>query len=135
MHRRCSFLTVAALLLVVGIPASTTLARYTRAASTTGSFVTGTLAPPTSLGATGGATVTQTWTPSAYAVAHPSTTGYGVCRSATSGSGYALVKNVTPGTTVTTTDSPGAGTWYDMLRTTFQGWSSINSNHVRAIGL
>lgn len=134
MHRRCSFLTVAALLLVVGIPASTTLARYTRAASTTGSVVTGTLAPPTGLGATGGATVTLTWTPSAYVAAHiPPRPA--MASTATSGSGYALVKNVTPETAATTTDSPGAGTWYYVLRTTFQGWSSINSNHVRAIGL
>ena len=133
MFGRLPFLTVAALLLAVGIPATTTLARYTDAATTTGSFTSDTLAPPTSLAATNGATTTLTWTPSAYAAANPATTGYNVYRSATSGSGYTLVKSVTPGSASTTTDSPGAGTWYYVLKTTFQNWSSVNSNQATAV--
>jgi len=133
MRRRSPLLTALALLVAVGIPASTTLARFTDAASTTGSFTTDTLAPPTGLVATNGATTTLTWTPSAYAVAHPATTGYNVYRSATSGSGYVLVKSVTPGTAATTADSPGAGTWYYVLKTTFQNWSSVNGNQATAV--
>jgi hypothetical protein len=46
---------------------------------------------------------------------------------------YSLVKNVTPGTASTTGDSPGAGTWYYVLKTTFQNWSSVNSNQATAV--
>ena len=133
MRHRLSLLTVASLLLTFGIPASTTLSRLTSAATTTGSFAAGTLAPPTSLAATNGATTTLTWTPSAFAVANPATTGYSVYRSTTSGSGYTFVKSVTPGTATTTTDSPGAATWFYVVRTTFQSWSSVNSNQATAI--
>lgn len=129
MARRLSLFTITALLLVVGIPATTTLARYTDTAAATGSFAADTLAAPTSLAATGGATVTLTWVASADSYA----TGYGIYRSATSGSGYALVSSVTPGTATTTTDSPGAGTWYYVVRTTFQSWASVNSNQASAV--
>jgi hypothetical protein len=128
MSRRLSILTTAVLLLAVGIPATTTLARFTDGATATGSFVADTLAPPTGLGATGGATVSLTWTPSADAYA----TGYGIYRSATSGSGYVLVSSVTPGSATTATDSPGAGTWFYVVRTTFQSWTSVNSNQASA---
>ena len=49
-------------------------------------------------------------------------------RSTTSGSGYALVKTVTPGSATTTTDAPGNGTFYYVLRSYFQNWRSVNSN-------
>ena len=133
MRHRLSVLTVASLLLTLGLPASTTLSVLTSAATTTGSLAAGTLAPPTSLAATNGATTTLTWTPSAYAIANPTTTGYNVYQSKTSGSGYTFVKSVTPGTATTTTDSPGAGTWFYVVRTTFQSWSSANSNQATAV--
>ena len=122
MRRRSPLLVVLALLFVVGIPATTTLARFTSTAVSTGSFAADTLAPPTSVAAGGGATVTLTWVASADAYA----TGYGIWRSATSGSGYVLVSSVTPGTATTATDSPGAGTWYYVVRTTFASWTSVS---------
>ena len=129
MPRRGPFLIAVALLLVVGIPATRTLARFTDTATSTASFAADTLAPPTGVAATGGATVTLTWTPSADAYA----TGYGIYRSATSGSGYTLVSTVTPGSATTATDSPGAGTWYYVVRTTYASWTSAVSNQATAV--
>lgn len=116
------------ILLLVALPASTTLARVTDSAASTASFSADTLDPPTAVGAVGGSTVTLTWVPSLDSHA----TGYAVYRSATSGSGYTLVSSVTPGSATTTTDSPGVGTWYYILTTTFQSWSSANSNEASA---
>ncbi|MFL5775358.1 MAG: hypothetical protein ACJ76W_03700 [Chloroflexota bacterium] len=93
-------------------------------AASTFSLATDTLAPPTGLAASGTVTATLSWTPSndAYAA------GYEVRRSATSGSGYSLVSTVTPGSATSTTDSPGAGTFYYVLRSYFQNWRSVDSN-------
>jgi hypothetical protein len=113
-----------ALLLAVGLPATTTLARFTDSAVSLGSIAADTLDPPTVLAALGGSAVTLTWVPSADLYA----TGYDVFRSATSGSGYVLISNVAPGTATTTGDSPADGTWFYTLQTTFQGWSSTDSN-------
>jgi hypothetical protein len=113
-----------ALLLAVGLPASTTLARFTDSTVSLGSISADTLDPPTVLAALGGSAVTLTWVPSADLYA----TGYDVFRSATSGSGYVLISSVTPGTATTTGDSPADGTWFYTLQTTFQGWSSTDSN-------
>jgi len=129
MRRRGPFLFVAALLLAVGIPATTTLAHFTDTATSTGSIAVDTLAPPTGLSATGGATVTLTWTRSADTYA----TGYAIYRSATSGSGYVLDTTVTPGSATTATDSPGAGTWYYVVRTTYASWTSAVSNQATAV--
>ena len=129
MQRRLPLVAAIALLFVVGIPATTTLARFTSTAASTGSFAADTLAPPTSVAAAGGATVTLTWVASADAYA----TGYGIWRSATSGSGYVLVSSVTPGTATTATDSHGAGTWYYVVRTTFASWTSAVSNQPTAV--
>ncbi|MCY7419782.1 MAG: hypothetical protein LH650_15065 [Chloroflexi bacterium] len=126
---RRPLLIVTTLLLAIGVPASTTLAQFTDPAVTTGSFAVDTLAPPTVLGATGGATVTLTWTPSADTYA----TGYAIYRSETSGSGYTLVSTATPGTANSKADSPGAGTWYYVVRTTFASWDSVDSNQASAI--
>ena len=116
------------LLLAIAVPASTTLARFTDPAASTGSIATDTLDPPTALAAVGGPSVTLTWVASVDTYA----TGYAVYRSATSGSGYALVSSVTPGSATTTADSPGVGTWYYVLTTTFQSWSSANSSQASA---
>ena len=50
MRRRAPLLSSLALLLAVGIPATTTLARFTDGATSTGSFAADTLAPPTGSG-------------------------------------------------------------------------------------
>lgn len=128
MRRRSSIAVGVALLIAVVLPASTTLARFTDSAVSEGTLSADTLEAPTVLAAAGGASVTLTWVPSADAYA----TGYAVYRSSTSGSGYTFVSAVTPGTAVTTTDSPGAGTWYYTLLTTFEGWSSAASNETLA---
>lgn len=129
MARRFALATAVALVLTVAVPATTTLALFNATATSSGSIAAGTLAPPTGLAAAGGAIATLTWTPSVSA----SATGYDIYRSATSGSGYVLVSSVTPGTASTTTDSPGAGTWYYVVRTTFQSWASVNSNQASAV--
>jgi hypothetical protein len=59
-------------------------------------------------------------------------TGYTVLRSATSGSGYAVAGTVTPATLSGTTDSPGNGTWFYVLRTFLASWASADSNEASA---
>lgn len=129
MRTRAPFIAAIALLLALGLPMSTTLARFTDAGSSSGSFAADTLAAPTGLTATGGTSVTLTWTPSVDAYA----TGYAIYRSATSGSGYVLVSTATPGTATTKTDSPDAGTWYYVVRATFASWDSADSNQASAV--
>jgi hypothetical protein len=107
---------------------STTLARLTDPATSLATFATDTLDPPTALAATGGTGVALSWaiTPDTYA------TGYGVYRATTSGGTPSLVATVTPRTATATTDSPGAGTWYYVLRSQFQSWTSVASNQASA---
>ena len=125
MPRRFVVLWLVAVL--VGLAAAhapTTLARLTGQGTSTYSMSTDTLAPPTGLAASGPTTAALTWTASndAYAA------GYQVLRSTTSGSGYALVGTVTPGSATSTSDSPGNGVFYYVLRSYFQNWLSVNSN-------
>lgn len=129
MRSRRSLAVVVALLLAIALPATVTLARYSDTVTSTGSITTDTLNAPTLLAAVGGSSVTLTWVPSIDAYA----TGYSVYRSSTSGSGYALVSTVTPGSATGTTDSPGTGTWYYVVQTTYQSWTSVNSNEASAI--
>jgi hypothetical protein len=119
---------VVALVLVTAAPVS--LARFTDAPVTAGDLATGSIAPPTGLGATVvGSTVSLGWTPSTSTVV----TGYDVFRSTTSGSGYSVVSTVTPRTATSTTNSPGNGTFYYVLRSTYQGWSSVASNEASVV--
>jgi fibronectin-binding autotransporter adhesin len=129
VRRRSSIALGVALLVAVALPASTTLARFTDAAVSVGTLAADTLEAPTMVAAAGGSSVTLSWVPSADAYA----TGYAVYRSTTSGSGYVFVSSVTPGTAVSTTDSPGSGTWFYTLLTTFEGWSSAASNEASAV--
>jgi hypothetical protein len=115
------------LLAVGAVPV--TLARFTDVAPSTGSVATDTLAPPTGLSASGGSLVTLTWTPTVDTYA----TGYGVYRAATSGGTYAQTSTVTPGSATTTTDSPADGTWFYVLRSVYQSWTSAASNEVSAL--
>ena len=104
------------------------LARFTDAAASTGSLGSDTLAPPTGLAATGGSSITLTWTPTVDTYA----TAYDVLRGSASGGPYGSVGSVTPGTATTTSDSPGAGTWYYVLRSEYQSWTSADSNQASA---
>ncbi len=122
---------VVATVLVVGLLGATpvTLARFTAQKTVGASFGAATLQPPTNVVGTNGATAGLAWTASTSGAA----TGYSVMRSATSGSGYAQVKTVTPVSATSTTDNPAAGTWYYVLRTSFASWTSANSNQVSVV--
>jgi hypothetical protein len=105
------------------------LAHLTDTASTTQSIATDTLAPPTSLAATGGTSVSLTWT----ATVDTYAAGYDVLRGTVSGGPYGVVSSVSPRTVVATGDSPEAnGTYYYVLRSTFQNWTSAFSNQASA---
>ena len=116
--------------LVLATAAPVSLARFTDSPATTADLTTGSIAPPTALsGVVAGSTVTLAWTPSGSSVV----TGYDVLRSTSSGSGYSVVATVTPRTATSTTDNPGNGTFYYVLRSTFQSWSSAASNEASAV--
>jgi predicted ribosomally synthesized peptide with SipW-like signal peptide len=119
------------MILIAGLLGSVpvTLARFSDSATTDASFATGLLLPPTNLAGTGGPSASLTWTPSTSTGAE----GYQVLRSATSGSGYAVVSAVTPVTASATIDYPGGGTWYYVLRTYLQSWTSGNSNEASVV--
>jgi hypothetical protein len=125
MRRRIAALWLAAGLVGAGAAtAPATQALFVDQGTSSLSFSTDTLGPPTGLAATGTISASLTWTPSSDTY----TGGYEVLRSTTSGSGYGLVGTVTPGTASSTADSPGAGTFYYVLRSYFQNWRSVNSS-------
>ena len=106
------------------------VARLTDSATTTQSITTDTLDPPTSLSATGGLTAALAWT----ATVDTYATGYKVARATVSGGPYSVVSTVTPRTIVSTTDAPTAsGTYYYVLQSYFQSWTSANSNQTSAV--
>lgn len=113
--------------LAVGLTPAVTLARLSATQGATATFVAGTVNPPTGVTGTGGTSVTLTWTASGTA----SVTGYTLYRSSTSGSGYTSIQTITGRTTTSTTDSPGQGVWFYVLRSTAGGWTSAASNEVR----
>jgi hypothetical protein len=107
-----------------------TLARFVDTHTSTAGYTADVLAPPTALvatGGTGGIRLTWTATLDTYAA------GYRVYRSATSGSGFGQIALVTPQTAITTLDVPATGTWYYVLRSTFQSWTSVPTAQVSAI--
>ena len=119
-----------ALAAALAVAAPVTLARFTASGEAAASFSTGSIRPPTGLAASvAGPVVTLTWTPTTSSAA----TGYEVLRSATSGTGYRVVASVTARTATTTTDSPGAGTWYYVLRSSLQNWRSGFSSEAAAV--
>ncbi len=119
----------AAVLLGGSAAAPVTLARLTTTATAGTTFGTGKLAAPTSLNATGGASVSLGWT----ATTSSTATGYAVLRSSASGSGYAQVATVTPVSAAAATDVPGAGTWFYVVQAYLSGWTSANSNQASAV--
>jgi len=101
-----------------------TLARFTASSAVSASMATGSLVAPTSLTGTNGTTAGLSWTASSSAAA----TGYQLLRSGTSGSGYAQVKTVTPASATSATDNPANGTWYYVMQTYMESWTSGLSN-------
>jgi hypothetical protein len=119
---------IGAVALTFGSGTMPTLARFTRLIAPSGTFSTDTLAPPTGLSASGGASVSLAWTPtvSTYAA------GYNILRSTTSGSGYAQVGTATPRSASSYTDAPAAGTYYYVLTSYDQNWLSVQTAQVSA---
>ncbi len=91
-------------------------------------FTADTLNPATSLSATGGSSISLSWT----ATSDTYASGYHVLRSTTSGGSYTQVAQVTPRTTTTYVDSPGAGGYYYVVRAYYQNWESVDSNQAAA---
>jgi hypothetical protein len=90
---------------------------------------TSSMAAPTALSATGGVSnIVLNWTATTTAYA----TGTLVLRSTTSGGPYSQIAQVTPRTTTTYTDTPAAGTYYYVLQSYFQNWTSANSSQASA---
>ena len=131
LPRRALLVGLLAIIVGTGLAAATmTNARFTSSDASGITIGTDTLSPPTALVAVGGTSAILTWVPSV----DVATTGYEVRRTVTSGSGYALVTTVTPGTATGGTDAPVvAGTYYYVVRAAFQNWRSVDSNEASAI--
>ena len=125
MHRRLIAVLVG-LIIVGSAPVQPSLARFSATALAGAGMTTDTLAPPTALAGVGGINVTLTWTPSVDLYS----TGYDVYRSATTGGPYTFATGVTPGTAASAVDTPPAGTWFYIVRTTYQGWTSVDTSEV-----
>ena len=129
MLRHRLTVVVACLLIAAGGTVRLSLARFIDVSAPSGSFTADVLAPPTAVSAFGGTGgIRLRWTPTSDAYA----SGYDVYRSSTSGSGYGLIATVTPSSTPTTLDVPAVGTWYYVLRSVFNAWSSVDSSEVSA---
>ncbi len=129
MRRNLSAAAVAVAIALALVTAPVSLARYTDGVAVAASFAADTLAPPTAVAVPGaiGLTATLTWTITNDAYA----SGYNLYRSTTSGSGFILVKAVTPRGATTTTDTPLVpGTYYYVLRSYVGNWLSATSNQV-----
>src|SRR5207248_4434772 len=87
-----------------------------------------TLQPASSLGASGGTSVSLSWaaTTSSYA------TGYRVLRGTSAGGPYSQIAQVSPRTTTTYSDPVASGTYYYVIQTYDQNWTSVNSNEASA---
>jgi hypothetical protein len=111
---------------VVGVSLALLTSTFANGANT---FNTDTMAAPTSPSATGGSpNIILNWTATATTYA----AGTNVLRATVSGGPYSQIAQVTPRTTATYTDTPGAGTYYYVLRSYYQSWESANSSQVFA---
>jgi hypothetical protein len=115
---------------IVGAGPGFSLARLTDSAASTQTIGTDTLTPPTSLTATGGTSVILGWLPTTDTYA----SGYEVHRATVSGGPYSQVATLTPRTVTSTIDAPSTnGTYYYVLRSYFQNWTSVDSNQASAV--
>jgi hypothetical protein len=115
---------------LLAVPAvSGALAFFTGTASVgSNTFNADTLDPASGLSATGGTTVSLSWTATADIYA----SGHRIYSSSTSGGPYSQVGQVTPRTTTTFVDSPAAGAYFYVVRAYYQNWESANSNEASA---
>ena len=112
--------------LTVAVPV--TLARFVDTASSSAGFTAATLQPPTGVSATGGPSVSVTWTASTSTGA----TGYIVEGATASGGPYSQIATVTPLTATIYVDSPAAGTYWYRLSTYKGNWQSATTTPVSA---
>lgn len=89
-------------------------------------FSTDTLNAPPGLGATGGLSISLSWT----ATVDTYASGHRVYRATAAGGPYSQVAEVTPRTTVSHVDNPGIGTFYYVVRAYYQSWESVESGEV-----
>ncbi|MBA4180331.1 MAG: hypothetical protein C0506_07065 [Anaerolinea sp.] len=93
------------------------------------SFATATLNPPTNHSATGGYCANQAWTATSSTFA----TGHELLRSTVSGGPYTSVATITPRTASSYVDGPPSpGTYYYVLRSYYQNWTSGYTAQVSA---
>jgi hypothetical protein len=120
---------------LLGAPVRLTTGTWTDAQAVgANTFATATLQPPTGLAATAScqsttrAKITLTWTAAALA------DGYDVYRSQTNGGPYAFVVHVNGGATTSYTDGNLrlGRTYYYVVRSTRNAWTSGNSNQAQA---
>src|SRR3954447_6387252 len=125
-HRRLGILGAVAIVpALLGSMAGVSLARLSDGATSTGALGTDTLDPPTGLAATGGANASLTWT----ATVDTYASGYELQRGTVSGGPYSVISATTPRPPPATTDTPASnGTYYYVLRSVFQNWTSGNGN-------
>ncbi len=100
--------------------------------NTDNAFSTDTLDPPTVLSASpSGSDIQLDWT----ATVDTYAAGYKVLRSMTQGSGYSEIDTVTPYTIITYPDNTVSGgiTYYYVLQSYYQNWTSANSNEGSAM--
>jgi len=100
--------------------------------NTDNAFSTDILDPPTVLSASpSGSDIQLDWT----ATVDTYAAGYKVLRSMTQGSGYSEIDTVTPYTVITYPDSTVSGgvTYYYVLQSYYQNWTSANSNEASAM--
>jgi hypothetical protein len=120
---------VAASTLMAALGVASSLAAFSAIAQNANdAFTTDALDPPTSLAATGGSTVTLTWT----ATTDTYAAGHSIYRATSAGGPYAQIAQVTPRTTTAFVDSPSTGTYYYRARAYFASWESADSNQVSA---
>ena len=93
-------------------------------------FTAATLNPPTNHTATGGECISNSWTATGSTFA----TGYDLLRSTVSGGPYTSVATVTPRTAASYADTPpSAGTYYYIMRSYYQNWTSSYTTQVSAV--
>jgi hypothetical protein len=124
--RWLAVLAVGLAALTVAVPIS--LARFIDTASSTGAFTAATLAAPTGVSATGGGSVTLSWTASTSTGA----TGTVVERAAALAGPYSQIGTATPVTVTSYVDNPAAGTWWYRLSTYIGNWRSATTTPVSA---
>ncbi len=120
---------ILSLLLVSVLVVERSSAAFTDTSQTPGnSFSADTLAPPTGISATGGSSVTLSWT----ATVDTYALGHRVLRASSAGGPYSPIADVTPRSTTTYLDTPAPGVYYYVIRAYTGLWESVDSVEVAA---